>query len=387
MKNYQKITIVVRAGFPDQIGLFNAVAKLMPNVSMSIVMLRVKEASRTWDNINSCLKTIYAPGFTIKLFDKEIFFNYGINNILKNLSPDLIILTPWSELGIYQAKNWALKNSIPCIGFLMGPRRFSWSLFLKLRIYFTYFLVRLFSKDLKAIFCYGEGVKLALSQIIGSNLDANLVVTSHCVDHKNFEVLDPLKRFEIKMKFFSKFPQKPLGITFGFIGQLIERKGIDLLLAAFSILLKENANINLIIVGDGPLRTLVQEFLLKHPSHINYFKFLDETDVKAFYLSIDILVVPSRFEDWGHAVNESLSAGTPVLSSDCVYSSLDMIEDRVNGFIYNQSKQFGLLNAINDVILNRDLLAEMGKNASLTINKSWTVEKSAMRWVNALNSL
>jgi glycosyltransferase involved in cell wall biosynthesis len=129
-----------------------------------------------------------------------------------------------------------------------------------------------------------------------------------------------------------------------FVGQLIPRKGIDILLEAFSSV----KNAELWIAGGGELEDAVVE-AARGDSNIRYLGHLPKDEVMGLYPQIDILVVPSRYEVWGLVVDEALCSGRPVIATDQVGATDDLIEAGVNGEIVPAGSAAALAEAINSV--------------------------------------
>jgi len=113
-----------------------------------------------------------------------------------------------------------------------------------------------------------------------------------------------------------------------YVGRLIERKGIDVLLEAFGQL----ASGELWLAGDGPLRGMVESAVERSP-RLRFLGYADEGDLPDIYRQADVLVVPSLFEPWGLVVHEALAHGLPVIATDQVAAADDLIDDGVNGFV------------------------------------------------------
>jgi glycosyltransferase involved in cell wall biosynthesis len=101
-----------------------------------------------------------------------------------------------------------------------------------------------------------------------------------------------------------------------FIGQLIHRKGVDVLLNALHRM--NDVNAHLTIVGTGKL-----ECDLKNLAHslglgdvVTFRGGVANNGLAEIFASHDVLVLPSRFDGWGAVVNEAMLAGLPVICSD-----------------------------------------------------------------------
>lgn len=101
-----------------------------------------------------------------------------------------------------------------------------------------------------------------------------------------------------------------------YVGQLIPRKRVDLLIRAFATL-PENAA-QLIIVGDGVERGRLQRLSLQLgiQKQIQWQGALSYSQAREWMRQADVLVLPSRYDGWGAVVSEALLAGTPVICTD-----------------------------------------------------------------------
>jgi len=119
------------------------------------------------------------------------------------------------------------------------------------------------------------------------------------------------------------------GITrYLFMGRLIERKGIDVLLEAFDDL----GSGELWVVGDGPLRETVKLAAARR-DRIRFLGHLEGDAQVEVYRQTDVLVVPSLYEPWGLVVHEGLAYGLPVIATDQVGAADDLIDPGTNGCI------------------------------------------------------
>lgn len=102
-----------------------------------------------------------------------------------------------------------------------------------------------------------------------------------------------------------------------FAGNLIERKGVDLLVESFSQLRARGACDRLVIAGDGPLRDLLvlQASALGVASHVEFPGAVDAATLARLMGAADVFVLPSRAEPLGVVLLEAMACGTPVVAS------------------------------------------------------------------------
>jgi len=96
-------------------------------------------------------------------------------------------------------------------------------------------------------------------------------------------------------------------------GQLIHRKGIDVLLRACSDLPATCWRLD--CYGDGPERWRLEQLArsLGLADRVAFHGVVSNDAVSVALAQADVAVLPSRFDGWGMLVNESLTAGTPVI--------------------------------------------------------------------------
>jgi glycosyltransferase involved in cell wall biosynthesis len=133
-------------------------------------------------------------------------------------------------------------------------------------------------------------------------------------------------------------------VLFLFAGQLLNRKGVDLLFQAISAL--GDQDWRLLILGEGPQRDKL-EYLARKLKINHRVEFLGNQSnliTQAWMRRADSLVLPSRWDGWGAVVNESLLAGCPAIVSDaCGSASLLRNEQRGHVFAREQVSELSSL--------------------------------------------
>ncbi|KAG1648952.1 putative teichuronic acid biosynthesis glycosyltransferase TuaC [Nymphon striatum] len=99
--------------------------------------------------------------------------------------------------------------------------------------------------------------------------------------------------------------------VFGFVGRILEDKGIFDLISAFELM--SNKSAKLVIVGDGPDLELAQKKAANNPNII-FTGFLD--DASAYMSAFNCFVMPSHAEAFPLVLIEALHAGCEILASD-----------------------------------------------------------------------
>jgi glycosyltransferase involved in cell wall biosynthesis len=180
-------------------------------------------------------------------------------------------------------------------------------------------------------------------------------------------------------------PTTPL--TLLFCGQMIARKGVDLLLAAFDRLVATGANVQLLLVGrEADLPKFMQAISTAARKRVRYEGFKAPESLPEYFGGSDAFVLPSRHDGWGVVVNQALAAGLPVITSDAVGAGLDLVENGVNGMCVAANDVEALYRALETVVGSPDIAARWGQNSrekALTL----TPEVGAEKWVHVFDTL
>lgn len=106
--------------------------------------------------------------------------------------------------------------------------------------------------------------------------------------------------------------------TFSYLGRIMSYKNIDVLLHAFSLVLKAIPNANLIIAGQGPdlnnLKALSKK--LNIINNVEFKGYVEDLEKNEILSKSWVMVQPSSFEGWGITVTEANASGTPVIASN-----------------------------------------------------------------------
>jgi glycosyltransferase involved in cell wall biosynthesis len=138
-------------------------------------------------------------------------------------------------------------------------------------------------------------------------------------------------------------PERPTAVC---VGRLAPQKGQDLLLAAWPAVLAEVPDAQLVLVGDGPMRTAWQQ---DHES-VRWWGHSD--DVADFYAAADVVVLPSRAEGMALVPLEAMACGRAVVAFDVggVRQSLGSA-----GAVVAREDTAGLGRALADRLADRSL--------------------------------
>ena len=177
-------------------------------------------------------------------------------------------------------------------------------------------------------------------------------------------------------------PKAPFTILF--CGQMIARKGLDLLLQAFHQLLNRGYSAKLLLVGrEAELPDMLQSIPEHVQQHIEFAGFQAPEDLPHFFHRADLFVLPSRYDGWGVVINQALGAGLPIICSDAVGAATDLIDQGVNGFTFT-SGSIEELSTVLKQFLDSPSFIKTASQASAFKSEQWSPNVGAKRWLGLL---
>lgn len=180
-------------------------------------------------------------------------------------------------------------------------------------------------------------------------------------------------------------------LRFAFIGQVLEHKGITVLLESISLLNKtERDSISLSIIGakNGSFVRFLSG-LIKELGIANVVKFtgkIPNAKIAQIHKKIDVLIVPSLWpENSPVTIMEALASGTPVLASR--FGGIpELIEHGRHGFLHAHDNPQELAGNIRRFISQPDLCKNM-RQACLKKAKFYPLEKQVKIIAGYYNNL
>ncbi len=158
--------------------------------------------------------------------------------------------------------------------------------------------------------------------------------------------------------------------NFVYIGRLSREKNILNLLDAYSRLKSKEIGWGLILVGNGPQKIEIEDYIKKHSLKDIFLPGFRQKEEIPQYLAVsDVFILPSISEPWGLVVNEAMAAGLPILVSIKCGCYPDLVKDGVNGFSFNPFDVMGLYNLMKNIVQEKYDLNEMGEASLFFINK------------------
>ena len=150
-----------------------------------------------------------------------------------------------------------------------------------------------------------------------------------------------------------------------FVSMNFELKGLDNLLAAMAMAKSEQPShrLKILVIGKGNQRKYGRLAESLGIGEDVIFGGVWEQDIEQVYLAADIFAMLSRFDTFGMAVLEAMSASLPVIITENV-GAKDLVEDGVNGFIVDRDDIHAISSKIG-FLLGAENREKMGRKAYL----------------------
>ncbi|HBO16900.1 MAG: Glycosyl transferase group 1 [Candidatus Moranbacteria bacterium GW2011_GWE2_35_2-] len=360
-----KILIIINYIGPIRVFLFNKIYDYLKkhNRNLKVVFLSESDKNRNWKREQG-MKFDYTilNNFAIREHGKDLntfFINLGMIKLLKSENPDKIICFGWDHFAAYAANWWARKNKKEFI-LWSGSTKYepSWR-----RTLFGP-LVKYIVKRSHKFLSYGTRSKEYLISLGAP--EKNVEIFYNTIDVDFFQ--EKIRSFTDNQK---NELRKKIGIkttkTILFSGRLIEMKGIFEMIVAFKEYLKKDSNTSLILMGTGPDEEKLKEIIKKdNIKNVFFAGFVQYKELYKYYGISDLLLFPSRQDIWGQVVNEAIACGLPVITTEKVGASADLIENGKNGYIIRENCAECISESIDNVFK---------KNINKTNNSTQILEK------------
>lgn len=299
---------------------------------------------------------VKGPILEFHLFVKKLLWHRPLNTLLKTESFDVIIhqfemkfASLWPTLSMQRAQGrkfilWGIGHSLRPTPLLDRMRR-------------------LIARKADAVVFYGDETR---QLYIKMGLDpSKLFVARNSVD------LTPIKFASSQWsreRLNGYRREKNLQGTHVLltVGTLVERKRVDLLLQAVSMLRKKHPNIKMIVIGDGPLKTSLHEMTLLLGINENV-KFLGEIteqeQIAPWFLLSDLVVAPGQV---GLLATQTHAYGRPLVT--CDNPAIQGPEREIfipgkTGAVFQHNNAAALANVIDDLLENKEKRVTMGEAA------------------------
>lgn len=164
-------------------------------------------------------------------------------------------------------------------------------------------------------------------RVIQNICNRDVMVISNGIDLSRFSILT-------KKECMNKLQIKTNANIILFVGSLREVKGVRYLIEAMRLLIKQNINVRLMLVGDGPERHKLEKLIcdLDIGDYIILIGKVPNDRVIEYMTIASIFVLPSLSEGFPLVIVEAMASGLPIITTN-ITGLPEIIKENRNGYL------------------------------------------------------
>lgn len=290
--------------------------------------------------------------------DRYVYIPTGVEKALNEIRPDVVFAMEYNPT-ILRAVHWCQRKKIPFISWTDGTLNSEKNIGKVQRMSRSYI------------------IKRAAAFVASSTASRETQVAYGADPEKCFVsyLTVNIKKYLVKKE---SYDTRQLI----YVGSLIQRKGLDLLLPALA---ETSGDIKLVIVGEGQEESLLKEQVaeLGIDSRVTFMGYVEGEPLRQLYRNSDVFILPTREDCFGLVILEAMCASLPVISSKYADGARDLVTEGENGYIVDPEDTRSFAAAI-ERIFSEGRLEEMG-NASYIKAQAFSFEEVSKGCMDALN--
>ena len=160
-----------------------------------------------------------------------------------------------------------------------------------------------------------------------------------------------------------------------FLGPKSVRKGFDIVMDCFDLILEKYPNALLLLLGESQKEVNINNKKYNISEYITNKQILDlgvQENPEPYYQLADITLFPSRREGFGNVIIESMAVGTPVIASKIEGITDCIIDNGIDGFLLEGDDPEGYVEAVDELIINKELYSSVSKSAIRKIQEKFS---------------
>jgi glycosyltransferase involved in cell wall biosynthesis len=299
----------------------------------------------------------------------------GILSALRGDRPDVVLINGWNALPLLQALRAARRLGI--LRVVRGESNSLWP-----RPAWKRFAHRQLLAQYDAFLAIGK----ANRQFYAANgvPDSRIFSAPYFVDNDRFE---GSARAAGKQVSRLRWNIAADAFCVLFAGKLEPKKRILDLVRALGLVLRQGANVHLLVAGAGPLMEDARALAGRERVPFTFTGFLNQTELPQAYAAADVLVLPSDFgETWGLVVNEAMACGLPAIVSDRVGCGPDLVEPGVTGAVFPFGDVQALARCVLELAADPERARTLGLRAKERV-REYSAERAVMGTMEAVHFL
>ena len=277
---------------------------------------------------------------------------------LQNIKPDVInIGTP--KMGLLGSiAGWLTKT--PKVIYTCRGFRFEHEKGVKQKV--LKYLDRFAISKADKVICISQSVKeLGLQEKMFPE-DKAIIFGKGSSNGLDFKFFNPSNYSDEKRKVLKNKYNIKEKFVFGFVGRIVDRKGINELYSAFEKIQKTDDNVHLLIVGKANLDQVSDPQLiekLENNPQVTLTGYVE--NVNDYMAVMDMFVLPAWWEGFGNTLIQAAAMGLPIISCD-VTGCKDAVSDQYNGILLPPKDIDMLYKTMLELKNNEEEMKTLGNN-------------------------
>lgn len=311
----KKIAIITNMPSPYRVDFFDYIRHHYEDFKITVIYFCCSLENRQWQiNQEKIEEDIFLKSIRFKIkndFDNRyVFIAKGVKKELKKLGPDVVIGMEYNPV-VIQACRWCKRNNISYISWTDG------TLNSEKDINYLQKLSRRYIVNNSKVYIASSS-KAKEAQIAYGAPEKNIFVCYLTVDIDKYHRLN-IERDDIQLLY---------------VGSLVKRKGVDLLLNALALMKR---NYKMVIVGDGLEKENLENLAMQLgiAQKVHFKGYVEGEELVELYSSSSVFILPTREDCYALVILEAMCAGLPVVCSKYADGAYDLIVDEKNGYIIN----------------------------------------------------
>lgn len=327
-----KVVLISNIPSPYRVDLWYYMQTCLNSVDLTILYTNANEDNRQWDIDEKKLeKSIILNSKILKIKGKQdsryIHLLSGIGKRLSEINPDIVIAMEYNPAAL-QALCWCKRNKIGFVHMTDGTLHSERSIGTVQKISRKIIIKRADTYIASSTKAKEKLVKWGANE---NKISVSLLTT----DIKKYKAI---KRNPVKGRIL-------------YVGSMIPRKGLDLLINCLPFIDSEYC---LHIVGNGTIEEIKDLKELAEgkgiDNKIEWKGFKQGLDLLKEYSEAEVFVLPTREDCFGLVLLEATAAGIPVVASKYADGAYDIVEVGKTGWIVDPYNGAELAETINKVI-------------------------------------
>lgn len=324
-----RVTFVLQEPTPYRTPHLAAVAA-RPELDVTVVYSARTVQRREWAIPQPSERTVYLEGVALpatRLLQHDYALTPQVWPLLTRLRPDVVVVGGWSVMATQLAVAWARTHRVPYLLMSDNNLREARPLWVRavkrivLRAVVPQAAGWLVPGTLGREHMLAYGGRAARTTVFPLTIDVSR--TAHDVDERRAGRSELRRRFGITGD----------ALAVLHVGRLVPQKGVDVLVEAVAHARETTPELHLLVAGSGPEEARLRRLAESLGVPATFPGFLAAERLLDAYAAADVFCLLSRRETWGVVVNEAAAAGLPLVLSENVGASADLLVDGENGML------------------------------------------------------